>query len=226
MKTSTIEGEILDPARVRSPIAWHVGIGDSGVATGDHHIEGIVHVTLDSTQHYGQILTGERLFGWYAALFPTFRGGGRPIPPGAWRIHPVQVISGAIFQERVHFEGLQPSLVLGEMASFLEWLNIPAETSRVLRAALPHLRFFTVHPFVDANGRITRAIADMCLAYSGNTPQRYYGSPPTSTRNAPSSIGCWSRPRGPAPISLSGCRGSWNAWNAPSAAPMHPLTLS
>ena len=81
VKTSAIEGEILDPARVHPSIAWHFGIGDAGVASGDLHIEGIVHVTLDSTQHYGQILTGERLFGWYAALFPTVRGGGRPIPP-------------------------------------------------------------------------------------------------------------------------------------------------
>ena len=88
MKTSTIEGEILDPARVCSPIAWHVGIGDLGVATGDHHIEGIVHVTLDLTQHYDQILTGERLFGWYAALFPTVRGGGRPIPPAPGASNP------------------------------------------------------------------------------------------------------------------------------------------
>ena len=121
-----------------------------------------------------QTLTEERLLGWHAALFPTGRSGRRPITVGAWRTHPIQVVSGAIGQERVHFEGPQPSLVPGEMATFLEWLNGPPETSEVLRAALAHLWFVTIHPFDDGNGRIARAIADMCLARADNTPQRFY----------------------------------------------------
>ena len=174
VKTSAIEGEILDPTRVRSSIAWHLGIGDRGVPSGDDHIEGIVYVTLDSTQRFHQPLTEERLLGWHAALFPTGRSGRRPITVGAWRVHPVQVVSGTIRQERVHFEGPEPSLVPGEMTAFLEWLNAPPETSEVMRAALAHLWFVTVHPFDDGNGRLARAIADMCLARADNTPHRYY----------------------------------------------------
>ena len=174
VKTSAIEGEFLDPARVRSSIAWHLGTGGVAVPSGDEHIEGIVHVTLDSTQRFRQALTGERLLGWHAALFPTGRSGGRPITIGAWRVHPIQVVSGAIGQERVHFEGPEPSLVPGEMTAFLEWLNGPPDTGGVLRAALAHLWFVTIHPFDDGNGRLARAIADMCLARSENTPQRYY----------------------------------------------------
>ena len=145
VKTSAIEGEILDPARVRSSIAWHLGTGGVAVPSGDHRIEGIVHVTLDSTQNCDQALTEERLLGWHVALFPTGRSGGRSITVGAWRIHPVQVVSGPIGREQVHFEGPEPSLVSGEMAAFLEWLNGPPETSEVLRAALAHLWFVTVH---------------------------------------------------------------------------------
>ena len=174
VKTSAIEGEILDPPRVRASIAWHLGVGGMAVPSGDDHIEGIVHVTLNSTQRFHQPLTEERLLGWHAALFPTGRSGRRPITVGAWRSHPIQVVSGAIGQERVHFEGPEPSLVPGEMTAFLEWLNGPPETSEVMRAALAHLWFVTIHPFDDGNGRITRAIADMCLARADNTPQRYY----------------------------------------------------
>ncbi len=174
VKTSAIEGETLDPARVRASIAWHLGIGDRGVPSGEDRIEGIVHVTLDSTQRYNQTLTEERLFWWQADLFPTGRSGGRPITVGAWRVHPVQVISGATGQERVHFEGPEPSLVPDEMAAFLEWLNGTPESSEVLRAALAHLWLVTIHPFDDGNGRIARAIADMLLARDDGNPHRYY----------------------------------------------------
>ena len=174
VKTSAIEGEFLDPVRVRSSIAWHLGVGGVAVPLGDEHIEGIVHVTLDSTQRFHQALAEERLLGWHAALFPTGRSGRHPITTGAWRVHPIQVVSGAIGRETVHFEGPEPSLVPGEMVAFLEWLNGPPETSEVMRAAIAHLWFVTIHPFDDGNGRITRAIADMCLARSDNTPQRYY----------------------------------------------------
>ena len=174
VKTSAIEGEILDPARVRSSIAWQFGIDSVGVPSGDDHIEGIVHVTLDSTQRFHQPPTEERLLRWHAALFPTGRSGRRPITVGAWRTHPIQVVSGAIGHERVHFEGPEPPLVPGEMTAFLEWLNAPPETSEVLRAALAHLWFVTIHPFDDGNGRLARAISDMCLARADNTPHRYY----------------------------------------------------
>ena len=174
VKTSAIEGEILDPPRVRASIAWHLGIGDRGVPSGEDRIEGIVHVTLDSTQRFHLPLTEERLLGWHAALFPTGRSGRRPITVGAWRVHPVQVVSGAIGQERVHFEGPEPSLVPEEMTGFLEWLNGPPDTSQFIRAALAHLWFVTIHPFDDGNGRLARAIADMCLARADNTQQRFY----------------------------------------------------
>ena len=174
VKTSAIEGEILDPARVRFSIAWHLGTNSVAVPSGDERIEGIVYVTLDSTQRFHQPLSEERLLGWHADLFPTGRSGRRPITVGAWRVHPVQVVSGAIGQERVHFEGPEPSLVPREMAAFLEWINGPPETSEVMRAALAHLWFVTIHPFDDGNGRIARAIADMCLARADNTQQRFY----------------------------------------------------
>ena len=174
VKTSAIEGEVLDPARVRSSVAWHLGIGNAGVPSGDHHTEGIVHVTLDSTQHFHQVLTEERLFGWHAALFPTGRSSGRAITVGAWRTHPVQVVSGPMGREQVHFEGPKSSLVPGEMAAFLDWLNGPADSSEVIRAALAHLWFVTIHPFDDGNGRIARAIADMCLGRAGDIAQRFY----------------------------------------------------
>lgn len=174
VKTSAIEGEILDPIRARCSIAWQFGIDGVGVPSGDERIEGIVHVTLDSTQRFHQPLTEERLLGWHAALFPTGRSGRRPITIGAWRVHPVQVVSGAIGQERVHFEGPEPPLVPREMTAFLQWLNGPPETSEVMRAALAHLWFVTIHPFDDGNGRLARAIADMCLARADNTPQRFY----------------------------------------------------
>ena len=174
VKTSTIEGETLDPARVRDSIAWHLGIGDRSVLSGEDHIEGIVDVTLDSTQRFHLPFTEGRLFGWQAALFPAGRSGGRPITVGAWRIHPIQVVSGVIGQERVHFEGPEPSRVPDEMTAFLEWFNGIPETNKVLRAALAHLWFVTIHPFDDGNGRLARAIADMCLARADNMPQRYY----------------------------------------------------
>ena len=174
VKTSAIEDEILDPARVRASIAWQLGTGSVAVPSGDERTEGIVHVTLDSIQYHAQTLTEERLFGWHAALFPTGRSGRRPITVGAWRTHPMQVVSGAIGHERIHFEGPEPPLVPGEMTAFLEWLNAPWETSEVMRAAIAHLWFVTIHPFDDGNGRLARAIADMCLARADNTAQRFY----------------------------------------------------
>ena len=165
VKTSAIEGEFLDPARVRSSIAWHLDVGGVAVPSGDEHIEGIVHVTLDSTQRFHQALAEERLLGWHAALFPTGRSGRHPITAGAWRVHPIQVVSGTVGHETVHFEGPEPSLVPGEMAAFLEWLNGPLDTSEAMRAALVHLWFVTVHPFDDGNGRLARA---------DNTAHRFY----------------------------------------------------
>ena len=174
VKTSEIEGEVLDPARVSASIAWHLGIGDEGVPSGEDRIEDIVHVTLESTQRFDLALTEERLFGWHAVLFPTGRSGGRPITVGNWRTHPIQVVSGAIGQERIHFEGPEPSLVPGEMAAFLEWLNGAPETSQFIRAALAHLWFVTVHPFDDGNGRLARAISDTLLTRADGNRHRIY----------------------------------------------------
>lgn len=173
VKTSEIEGEILDPREVRSSLAWRLGL-DGGVPAADRNIEGIVEVMLDATQNYTQPLTDERLFGWHAALFPTGRSGGYGITIGSYRTNTVQVISGPMGRQRVHFEAPPAPLVEQEMRMFLDWYNSPSDTDDVINAALAHLWFVTIHPFDDGNGRIARAIADMTLARSEGSSQRFY----------------------------------------------------
>src|SRR5262249_41295260 len=132
---------------------------------------------VDATRYYDQALTDDRLFGWHAALFPTGRSGMSKITVGAWRDDsngPMQVISGPVGREHVHFEAVPAPRLAAEMAAFLDWFNRPAEVDEVLKAALAHLWFVTIHPFEDGNGRIARAIADMTLARSENSPQRFY----------------------------------------------------
>ncbi len=143
----------------------------------DRHVEGVVEMTLDATRHYGQPLTEERLFAWHAALFPTARSGMSRIRVGTWRddsAGPMRVISGPVGRERVHFEAVPAQRLAGEMAAFLDWFNRPPEIDDVLKASLAHLWFVTIHPFDDGNGRVARAIADMALARSENSPQRFY----------------------------------------------------
>ncbi len=177
LKSSEIEGEKLDAAQVRSSVARRLGIDIGGLRPADRHVEGVVEMMLDATQHYEQPLTGERLFGWHASLFPTGRSGMHRITVGRWRddiASPMQVVSGPVGRERVHFEAPSADRLQEEMRRFLEWFNRGATMEPVLKAALAHLWFVTVHPFGDGNGRIARAIADLSLARSEGSPQRFY----------------------------------------------------
>lgn len=177
LKTSDIEGEKLDTDLVRSSVARHLGMDIGGLSHTDRSVEGIVEVTLDATGRYHLPLTADRLRGWHAALFPTGRSGMRRITVGGWRedsTGPMQVVSGPIGRERVHFEAPAARRLDHEVQAFLDWFNAPAETDEVLKAALAHLWLVTIHPFDDGNGRIARAVADMMLARSEESPQRFY----------------------------------------------------
>ena len=177
LKSSEIEGEILNVDQVRSSIARRLDIDIAGAVAADRHVEGVVEMMLDATQNFHKPLHDQRLFGWHAALFPTGRSGMHRIKVGAWRDDasgPMQVVSGALGNEVVHYEAPEAGLLNKEMARFLTWANKPDRTDPVLRAALAHLWFVAIHPFDDGNGRITRAIADWALARSENSPQRFY----------------------------------------------------
>ncbi|OGQ84140.1 MAG: cell filamentation protein Fic [Deltaproteobacteria bacterium RIFCSPLOWO2_12_FULL_60_19] len=177
LKSSEIEGEILDREQVRSSIARRLGMDIGALAPADRNVEGVVEMMLDATQRYSEPLTPERLFGWQAALFPTGYSGMRKIAVGRWRDDakgPMQVVSGALGRERVHFEAPAAKRLKKEMTAFLKWFNGRDGTDPVLRAGLAHLWFVTVHPFEDGNGRIARAIADMALARSEQSAQRFY----------------------------------------------------
>lgn len=177
LKSSEIEGETLDRAQVRSSIARRLGIDIGGLAPVDRNVEGVVEMMLDATQHYDTPLTKARLFDWHAALFPTGRSGMQKIIVGGWRDDssgPMQVVSGPLGRERVHYEAPAAKLVDREMQTFLDWYARKPAIDLVLRAAVAHLWFVTIHPFEDGNGRIARAIADMALARSEASPQRFY----------------------------------------------------
>jgi Fic family protein len=180
VKSSDIEGERLDDAQVRSSIARRLGMDVGGVDVIDRRIEGVVDMMIDATRNYDQPLTDDRLFGWHASLFPSGRSGMRKFRAGAWRddsTGPMQVVSGPVGRERVHFEGPPAKRLNREMTTFLRWFNGgmgPAVADDVLKAALAHLWFVTIHPFDDGNGRTARAIADLTLARSEHSPQRFY----------------------------------------------------
>jgi Fic family protein len=178
VKSSEIEGEKLEVSIVRSSIARKLGIDAAGLTTAaDRHVEGVVEMLLDATQRHTERLTKERLFGWNATLFPTGRSGMRPIRAGAWRDDrdgPMQVVSGPVGHEHVHFQAPPAARVDQEMTLFLDWLNEGPEIDAVLKSGAVHFGFVTIHPFDDGNGRIARAIADMCLARSENSSQRFY----------------------------------------------------
>ncbi|MDR3175895.1 MAG: Fic family protein [Desulfovibrio sp.] len=178
VKSSAIEGEALDVAQVRSSLARRLGIDIGGVGPVDRNVEGIVEMMLDATQRYSEPLTAERLFGWHAALFPTGYGPARRITVGAWRTPeagPMQVVSGYVGREKVHFEAPAAERLDQETARFLDWFNAPLDLDPVLKAGIAHLWFVTIHPFEDGNGRIARAIADCALARADDCPQRFYG---------------------------------------------------
>lgn len=177
LKTSEIEGERLDTDQVRSSIARRLGLEIAGLVASDRNVEGIVEVMLDATRNYAAPLTRERLFAWHAALFPTGRSGMRKITTGAWRAHaagPMQVVSGPVGREHIHYEAPEAARLDEEMTVFLAWFNKAEAIDPVLKAALAHFWFVTIHPFEDGNGRIARAIADMALARSERTAQRFY----------------------------------------------------
>lgn len=177
VKSSEIEGEILNPEQVRSSIAKRLGIEVAGVIPTDRHVEGVVEMMLDATQNYVTLLTEERLFNWHSSLFPTGRSGLSKITVAEWRKDekgPMQVVSGAYGREKVHFEAPPVGLVQKYMSQFLTWFEEQQDIDSVLKAAIAHLWFVTIHPFDDGNGRITRAITDMQLARADQTEQRFY----------------------------------------------------
>ncbi|WP_341023578.1 Fic family protein [Brevundimonas diminuta] len=176
LKSSEIEGEVLDREQVRSSIARRLGMDVVGLVPADRDVEGVVEMMLDATQNYAQPLTADRLFGWHAALFPTGRSGMTRINVGAWRTpegDPMQVVSGPIGRERVHYEAPAADRLDAEMTAFLDWFET-ATPDPVLKAGVAHLWFVTNHPFDDGNGRIARAIADLALARAEGTSQRFY----------------------------------------------------
>jgi Fic family protein len=178
LKSSEIEGEILDPDQVRSSIARRLGMDVAGLVPADRNVEGVVEMMLDATQDYAAPLTEDRLFGWHAALFPTGRSGMQRIVVGAWRTNakrdPMQVVSGPIGRETVHFQAPDSDKLQAEMDAFLEWFNTEDKTDPVIKAAVAHLWFVTIHPFADGNGRIARAIMDMQLARADKSRRRFY----------------------------------------------------
>jgi len=177
LKSSEIEGEKLDREQVRSSMARHLGMDVGGLKASDRHVDGVVEMILDATQNYQMPLTNKRLFGWHAALFPTGRSGMIKIRVGAFRADkkgPMQVVSGPIGKERVHYQAPPAKNIKREMRKFLAWFNGNPPIDGVLKAGIAHFWFVTIHPFSDGNGRIARAISDMTLARSENSPQRFY----------------------------------------------------
>ncbi len=178
LKSSEIEGEKLDAAQVRSSIARRLGMDIGAFKPADRTVEGIVEMMLDATRHYEQPLMADRLFAWHASLFPTGRSNMTKITVGGWRddaTGPMQVVSGpAAGREGVHFQAPPAPRLDGDMKAFLDWFNTEAGIDAVLKSALAHFWFVTIHPFDDGNGHIARAIADMALARSENSPQRFY----------------------------------------------------
>ena len=177
VKSSAIEGENLNPQEVRSSIARRLGIDIAGPVSASRDVEGIVEMMLDATQEFTKPVTEERLFDWHAALFPTGRSGMRRITVGSWRSvesASMQVVSGPIGSEKVHFEAPNAERLPHEMAEFLAWFEGKDDVDPVLRGGIAHLWLVTIHPFEDGNGRIARAITDMALARADGMPYRFY----------------------------------------------------
>src|SRR3984885_15730409 len=177
LKSSEIEGERLNEGLVRSSIARRLGIDIGGLETVDRNVEGVVEMMLDATGRYDKTLSADRLHGWHASLFPTGRSGMKKVKAGAWRDDgegPMQVVSGPLGRQRVHFEAPSARYLPREMRAFLHWFNGANEKDWVVKASVAHLWFVTIHPFDDGNGRIARAIADMSLARAENSSRRFY----------------------------------------------------
>jgi Fic family protein len=177
VKSSAIEGEILNPEEVRSSIARRLGLDMAGLIPASRHVEGIVEMMLDATQKFSKPLTKDRLFGWHAALFPTGRSGMLKIIVGGWRTAEtgaMQVVSGPAGREKVHFEAPSAERLEEEMMAFFAWFEKKADLDAVLKAGIAHFWFVTIHPFEDGNGRMARAIGDMALARADGTADRFY----------------------------------------------------
>ncbi|MDR2147699.1 MAG: Fic family protein [Tannerella sp.] len=175
LKSSEIEGEKLNYDQVRSSIARRLGINTAGLVSSPRNVDGVVEMMLDATQNYREPLTEERLFGWHAALFPTGYSGMYKIDVARYRSEEMQVVSGAMGKERVHYEAVPAKDVKTEMDNFLFWLNNDnILIDSVLKSAIAHFWFVIIHPFDDGNGRIARAISDMLLARSESSPERFY----------------------------------------------------
>lgn len=174
IQTSEIEGEILNPELVRSSIATRLGLNYSGVAHSDRNVNGIVELMLDATQNNNKKVSEERLFGWHAALFPTGRSGMYKIEVGRWRSGAMQVVSGGMGNEKIHYEAPNAALLATEMEQFINWYNEEQNLEPLVKAAIAHLWFITIHPFDDGNGRIARAITDRQLSKADGVNQRFY----------------------------------------------------
>lgn len=177
LKSSEIEGENLNPTSVRSSIAQKLGIEYAGIISSDRNVEGMVEMMIDATKNCFNKLTADRLSDWHAALFPTGRSGIFKITVGDWRKDingKMQVVSGTLGKENIHFQAPDAEVIEFEMNRFIKWFNDVSDTDLVLKAAIAHLWFVTIHPFQDGNGRITRAITDMLLAQSDKSTQRFY----------------------------------------------------
>ncbi|MBF0371109.1 MAG: Fic family protein [Magnetococcales bacterium] len=177
VQTSEIEGEKLDIAEVRSSVARHLGLPQAALSPPDRQVEGVVEMMLDAMHRHGQPLSVERLFGWQAALFPTGYSGLGKITVGAWRDDqdgPMQVVSGPVGRQRVHYQAPPAQVIAAEMAEFLTWFNHSPPLDGLLRSGIAHLWFVTLHPFEDGNGRLARAMADLALAQMEGTGQRFY----------------------------------------------------
>ncbi len=174
VKSSEIEGEILQYNQVRSSIARRLGVNTGGLVPSSRHIEGVVEMMLDATQRHQLPLTEKRLLGWHAALFPTGYSGPYKIEVGRYRTGEMQVVSGAMGKEKVHYEALKAELVKTEMDQFFDWFNNDNSLDLVLKAAIAHFWFIIIHPFDDGNGRIGRAITDMLLARAEGSGERFY----------------------------------------------------
>ena len=174
VSSSEIEGELLDRQQVRSSIARRLGIETAGMVGASRYVEGVVEMLLDATQRYAEPLTDARLFGWHNVLFPTGMSGLYKIEVAKYRSGEMQVVSGAMGKEKVHYEAPKPERLAEEMERFINWVNAESEVDEVVKAAITHLWFVTIHPFDDGNGRIARALTDMMLARSERTSKRFY----------------------------------------------------
>ena len=175
LKSSEIEGETLNYEQVRSSVARRLGINTAGLVTSPRDVEGVVEMMLDATQNYSEPLTEDRLFGWHAALFPTGYSGMHKITVARYRTEGMQIVSGAMGKEKVHYEAVAATDVEKEMKLFLDWFNDDTiQIDPVLKAAIAHFWFIIIHPFDDGNGRIARAISDRMLARSESSKERFY----------------------------------------------------